>query len=294
MHPAKHAHLAPNCKLPYITNSTYFQRSLACSLAVPLEFEPTGKTIPSPFPLSPTPQALRCGGCGFIPKALLMACRQIYEEARVLPWETNEFVFINWFCSGVYAARAFLRALQPWQQTGMRWARIEVLGRDLKDTWVTTMVGGRAGGGEWKDLCGLWAGDANGEGGLRGLRLGIKGLVTAVSMEVDGSVAPGPAHIDEEDYQRQLKGALDVDAEWITEGLGRMKSLWRLELEIEDESVRRDDKVSFCLELERKLYDMMGGEKKVNVVFVEVVREEAKTGKREPEVREPGDTVIFN
>lgn len=59
----------------------------------------------------------------------------------------------------------------------MRWARVEVLRRDLEDTWVATVAGGRPGTGEWRDLCGLWSGE--GEGGLWGLRLGIKGRVGA-------------------------------------------------------------------------------------------------------------------
>jgi hypothetical protein len=288
MHPANHAHLAPSYTFPSVADSTYFQNALACSLAVPLEFDPSSKTVPTPFPLSVPFQALRGRGCGFIPDALLMTCRQVYEEARIIPWEANEYVFVNWFCSGVYAARAFLRTLQPWQRTAMRFARIEVLGRDLKNTWVATMAGGKAGGGEWKDLCGLWVGGANGDGGLWGLRLSIEGRVTAVSIEADGSVAPGTEMIGDQDYQRRLKGALDVGAEWVTQGLALMRSLRWLELEISDKNVRREDKMAFCAELGMKLNEIGGIERRIDVIFVEDDQPKAKTaGRNSAEVSEP-------
>jgi hypothetical protein len=112
--------------------------------------------------------------------------------------------------SVLYSARSFMRAFKPWQSESMRWVRVEVLRRDLEDTWVATMVGGRPGTGEWKDLCGSWSGDVEtGEGGLWGMRLGIKGRVSAyVVWEAVGgsggvSVAfrePGNEGADIDDY----------------------------------------------------------------------------------------------
>jgi hypothetical protein len=169
-----------------------------------------------------------------------------------------------------------------------RIARAEVLGQDLKDTWVATMAGGRAGVGEWKDLCGLWAGDVNGDGGLWGLRLGIKGRLTAVSMEIDGSVTPGAEMIDDQDYQRRLKGALDVDAEWVTQGLALMRSLRWLVFDIGDENVKREDKIAFCAELGRKLNEIRDIDRKIKVMFVE---EGQPATRRSPaEVSEPENT----
>jgi hypothetical protein len=53
--------------------------------------------------------------------------------------------------------------------------------------WVAAIVGGSPGTGEWKDLCGLWSGNV--ETGEGGLRLGIKGRVSAyvVWEAVDGN-----------------------------------------------------------------------------------------------------------
>ena len=47
---------------------------------------------------------------GYIPQALLCSCRRVYAEARTLPFEANEFVFVGWFSSGLAAARAFVGA----------------------------------------------------------------------------------------------------------------------------------------------------------------------------------------
>jgi hypothetical protein len=207
----------------------------------------------------------------------------------MLPWERNEYVFINWFCSGVYAARSFMRALKPWQRESMHWARVEVLRRDLEDAWAATMVGGRPGTGEWKDLCELWSGNVEtGEGGLWGLRLGIKGRVGAyvVGEAIDGSggvsVAfkePGTGGADIDDYQNMQKGILDVDAQWITQGLAQMKALRWLEVKIEDNDISQDAKVDFCVNLGRRLSDIAG--RRIDVLFVMKLVNDVKVTKAE-------------
>ena len=281
--PAKHAHLSPSPAYPLATSSAYFLKAITVPFPLP-EGKLEGKMEPEPFPsISPSVQtsslspALKGTGCGYIPTALLRTCKQVYEEARTLPLEQNEYVFINWFCSGVCAARSFMRALEPWQRESMRWARVEVLRRDLEDTWVATMVGGHPGAGEWEDLCGLWSGDVEtGEGGLWGLRLGIKGRVSAyvVGEAVDGSggvsVAlkePGTDGADIGEYQNKRKGLLDVDAQWITEGLAQMKALRWVEVEIEDNDISRDTKVDFCVNLGQRFSDI--AERTIDVLSVE-------------------------
>ncbi len=34
---------------------------------------------------------------GFVPGSLLQTCRQVYEEARLVPFHENEFLFVSWF-----------------------------------------------------------------------------------------------------------------------------------------------------------------------------------------------------
>ncbi len=75
---------------------------------------------------------------GKLPTALLISCAQIYEEARALPWEVNDFRFVNWFWSGVHVARSFMRGLESWQVQRMRYVGVEVLGREL---WVDGLGG---------------------------------------------------------------------------------------------------------------------------------------------------------
>ncbi|KAH6951165.1 hypothetical protein BKA56DRAFT_625959 [Ilyonectria sp. MPI-CAGE-AT-0026] len=91
-----------------------------------------------------------------LPTSLLQTNSQIYHEARLIPFMYNEFVFVNWFASGLWAARAFTRALAPWQRSAIRFVRLEVLARDV--------LGG-AGCEEWRALCKDWAAS------VRGLRM---------------------------------------------------------------------------------------------------------------------------
>jgi hypothetical protein len=306
--PAKHTHLSPSPIYPPATSSAYFLKAITIPFPTP-EGKLEGTTDSKPFPLksqlvqtTSLSQTLKGTGCGYISTALLRTCKQVYEEARMLPWERNEYVFINWFCSGVYAARSFTRALKPWQRESMRWACVDVLRRDLEDTWVATMVGGRLGTGEWKDLCNLWSGNVEtGQGGLWGLRLGIKGRVGAyvVGEAVDGSggvsvafeeLGIGEAGVD--DYQNMQKGILDTDARWITQGLAQMKALRWLEVEIEDNDISQDTKVDFCVNLGRKLSDI--AERRIDVLLVEKLAGEVKISNQEDmSWGNPGDDYIW-
>ncbi|KAF4963375.1 hypothetical protein FZEAL_10940, partial [Fusarium zealandicum] len=145
--PVRHAQLAPWYPTP--VHCQYILRHLDpqqddSSLERDTELEPVG--LLSPYrPLSG------------LPTSLLRANSQIYHESRLIPFTHNEFVFVNWFASGLWAARAFTRALAPWQRSALRFVRLEVLARDV-------VVGG-AGREEWRALCGEWA------GGVRGLRM---------------------------------------------------------------------------------------------------------------------------
>lgn len=199
---------------------------------------------------------------GRIPTELLLSCKQIFEETRLVPWHANTFAFVNWFWSGVYAARQFTRGLEDWQSAEIRNTTIEILGRDL---WIGGMesstggFGGKEGKGvgEWRELCAMWS-------GVRDLRLGIKG-----SLMVDS------------DCEKVC--ILDVERDWVAHGLCRMTSLRWLEVELEDEDISRETKLAFCVELQSVL-----GAK---VVFVEKVRKE------EPKLvyygGEPGDEHVW-
>jgi len=167
---------------------------------------------------------------GKIPTALLLTNRQVYHESRLLPFQQNHFTFVNWFWSGVYAARQFSRGLEAWQRNEMRWVGIEVLGRDL---WSVGNLG--AGNQEWEQLCEFWK-------GVKGLRLAIRGPICKGS-EREGELS----------FATQLPKSeqtlLDAELPWIQKGLLQMKNLHLIELEIADEDMSREEKLAFCVAL---------------------------------------------
>jgi hypothetical protein len=226
---------------------------------------------------------------GKIPTGLLACCKQIYEEARSIPFEENNFAFVNWFWSGIYAARQFSRGLELWQSEAMRWAAVEVLGRDLVGGAMEAIgggIGGLAGmalgsrgeagkGSEWSDLCILWK-------GVRRLELGIKGKVALNKAEIDGSsgwngeIAPVKASSELDrpsDLRSQHEHILNTYLDWVQHGLLSMESLRCIEIEIEDGDVSRDTKISFCESLGDLLNERGdrsdGWSEDVRVVFVE-------------------------
>lgn len=181
----------------------------------------------------------------------------------------------------------------------MRYVCVEVLSRDL---WVGGMaiLGGGIGGGatsmggngekegkgvgEWSELCGLWD-------GVWGLRLGVKGSVLfgrrkMVDVDVDGERENGmtlkwskPSEEDDspEKWRHQEKGILNVQMEWVIDGLLRMRSLRWIQLEIEDEDVDLAVKLQFCAELANLLSELRdrddGWIGDVKVAFVEKIKE---------------------
>ena len=180
---------------------------------------------------------------------------------------------------------------------------VEVLGRDL---WVGGMasLGGGIGGsttygekglGEWRELCGLWE-------GVWGLRLGVKESIVlgrgVGHVSWNGQAGKrtdlDQAEIDQEKRTLEERGILNVQMEWVMDGLLRMKTLRWIELEIEDEDVDREVKLAFCAELERVLSEPRnredGWRDDVKVVLVERVPEKEEKFY----VDEPGDEEVWS
>ncbi|PMD29447.1 hypothetical protein L207DRAFT_238620 [Hyaloscypha variabilis F] len=295
-HPIHHAHLAPidppttfagmnteefhTTRLAPTLNSSRSSLTEIRTLITHLAPSPsTAQEISAIYPVS-KPTSLTSSPSrqtrvqGKIPTALLLSCKQVFEECKMVPWEQNTFTFINWFWSGVYASRQFTRSLRPWQSDGVRYVGVEVLGRDLRVDGMKRIGGGIGGAsvrgkelGEWWELCGLWR-------GVWGLRLGIKGGVGEEKSEVDGSAGwNGELGSKVEDKE---KGVLDVTSEWVTDGLLKMKNLRWVEIEIEDEDVSEEEKIAFCGELEAAFNTETSQEDKdkederinVNIIFI--------------------------
>ncbi|KAI1384309.1 uncharacterized protein F4822DRAFT_65841 [Hypoxylon trugodes] len=191
-----------------------------------------------------------------MPTAMLRANRQVYYESRGLPFQENEFVFVNWFASGLWAARSFIRGLRPWQAQTMRYARLELLSRDLLGRYAE----------DWRELCGVWS------AGLRGLRLKILGGGGAsaggtgaggVSWVVAGSPQRGAPTVRVWDNE-------DKAEEWIENGLKRLKRLRCLEVELSVADWDDKAKVDWCRCLEEAVNESKAdGERHVRVSCVE-------------------------
>ncbi|KAF4440820.1 hypothetical protein F53441_12184 [Fusarium austroafricanum] len=179
-----------------------------------------------------------------LPTSLLRANRQIYREARLIPFTQNEFVFVNWFASGLWAARAFTRALAPWQRASLRYVRLEVLARDV-------VVGG-AGREEWRGLCSEWA------SGVRGLRM-------KMVLGASTSVVTGPA------FGGGVGRRAEAARQWVGEGLVLMTRLERVEMEVVAKEMSDVDKIEWCKVLQGELRE--AGMERVMVACTEKVQE---------------------
>ncbi|KAK1716088.1 hypothetical protein CaCOL14_009201 [Colletotrichum acutatum] len=253
-HPVEHAQLAPWYPNP-------IHRKIVKAIGQPAgEENDSNKDQRSEEPSLLSPNRPISG----IPSALLETNRQIYNECRSYPFHTNEFVFVNWFSSGLWAARAFTRGLRPWQRDEMRWARLEMLGRDFTGPALK----------EWTELCEHWA------SGLRGLRLKI--LIGGGIFE---PTAPFSALKNNAEAQAMGLGSKttqpDPRPEWIEEGLRKLRALRRLEVELSVLDWGDGEKLEWCAELGKMLN--FGKEAKDSLVVVRCVEklEEDSGSKRQ-------------
>ncbi len=88
---------------------------------------------------------------GFIPSAVLTTCRQIYLEARSMPFNKNDFDFgsLGRLETGFRAASLFMKSLVPWQRSEMRWVRLDVKHADCRSLERLLMC---------EELCSFWGG----------------------------------------------------------------------------------------------------------------------------------------
>lgn len=187
---------------------------------------------------------------GYMPSSLLQTGKQVYAEAQEIPFCENEFVFINWFSSGLSAANAFVRGLKPWQRSAMRYARLEMQARDLGDATRLAV---------WEELCGNWS------QGLRGLRLKISmdGVAQEPTLDV-GGLPWWP-------LGRSAPMSWTRDRfRWVA-GLQKLTELRALEMEIVGiKTLPNAEKVEWCRVLAGKLNEgrQVNPDRRVKVVSV--------------------------
>lgn len=255
LHPLQPAELSPGYPTPrhrpyivepVVPNATSDSRSSARTIT---QTDGTPSTPNSQRPallLSPHRPA------AFLPAALLRTCRQVYAEARTVPFHQNEFVFPAFFSSGMTAAHAFLARLAPWQRAAMRFVRLEVRVRDLCDPTAVH---------RWEEVL---RGDS---GGVFGAVSGLQGLRLTVSVE-DYWGAEGPPG-------REVWGSPRMDGaaswRWVDSGLALLGGLRALEVELAGEmmgSLGDEGKIKWCEELSERLNRGRGPRERTAVLCV--------------------------
>jgi hypothetical protein len=76
-------------------------------------------------------KARKSVSCGTSNLGLLLVCRQIYYEARLLPFQNSEFAFQCWYGSSTAECIKFLQKLQPWQISMLRSLKLDITEADL-------------------------------------------------------------------------------------------------------------------------------------------------------------------
>ncbi|KAH7166439.1 hypothetical protein EDB81DRAFT_918874 [Dactylonectria macrodidyma] len=155
-----------------------------------------------------------------IPTSLLVVNRQVYLEAKSIPFRENEFAFVNWFSSGLSLANAFVPILAPWQQALVRFARLEAFATDFQEN----------GHENWDNICRLLS------PGLWGLRIRIQGENTP------------PVSLDP---VSKRKFAMP-ESSWrcIGRAVAEMQALRWLEIELNIASWSNAQKMAWCKKLE--------------------------------------------
>ena len=141
---------------------------------------------------------------------ILLINRQIYAETRVLGFQLHKFDFHRWCGTGVHACRIFLQRLCQWQLYSIQ--RLSL--RAVESNFINGSSSCRP-TSEWIDICAILGGAVGpNRTGLQELCLTIEGQLIECGLKL-----------------------LDTEAEWVKIGLGRLKSLQRLDLIIASNTI---------------------------------------------------------
>ncbi|KAB5584805.1 hypothetical protein GE09DRAFT_4745 [Coniochaeta sp. 2T2.1] len=179
-------------------------KHLTAPITTPGNKSSTYKPLPSSRPL------------GYIPSSLLQTCRQIYHEARLVPFTTNEFVFTEWMTSATSHCDAVVRCLEPWQRKAIRHVRFAMGLHELYDDPVNER-GHRPAYSHRLD-CVLAQ--------LPGVR--------TVRLNLTSGIFPTPwfeRDVETEEVKVKSKDDWRGGRRWIDQGLGKMPALRTVEIE---------------------------------------------------------------
>jgi hypothetical protein len=143
----------------------------------------------------------------------LQTCRQIYDEARLVPFESNVFEFYRWYGSSSVECRKFLENLAPWQIEAIKDIRLGITECEIRG------LGSRGASESFVKICGM-------------LGNGLKSM----TLDVDPQAV---VWNNESKYCSEVPCGVwwvSKNATWITDGLVRLKALTSLHLMVFDQS----------------------------------------------------------
>ena len=135
---------------------------------------------------------------------LLIVCRQIYQEARLLPFQTSRFAFQRWYGSSTSECLKFLKRLEPMQTASLRHLSLHITEADMGSV------------NRVDEICSCLLAESEetiGRSGLRVLDLHINRAGTW----------PNQAHFED---------LFNLDRKWSIQGILRLDSLTRLNITI--------------------------------------------------------------
>ncbi|KAH6988552.1 hypothetical protein EDB80DRAFT_171194 [Ilyonectria destructans] len=178
-----------------------------------------------------------------IPTSLLVVNKQVYLEARGVPFLENEFVFVNWFSSGLSSAKAFIAVLAPWQRALLRYARLEALIIDFRESERENCT----------RLCRLLS------LGLWGLRLRVQERDTISN-----------SSRSENDHQANISPTIESSWKLIASALAEIKALRSLEVELSIAGWSDAQKTLWCRSVEEFVNSTKAEtERRLRVICVE-------------------------
>ncbi|KAJ2902448.1 uncharacterized protein MKZ38_000577 [Zalerion maritima] len=217
-----------------------------------------------------------------MPSSLLRTCKTIYKEAAPIPWEENEFCFINWLSGGVLGGNSFLRRRDPWQLETLRWLRLESYVEELVTRRPNPNRSAARSRSFRGGMFGVWTEEATVDiwiklcqrlRAVRGLRLlicertgGREGHLLWDKMDAYQDEEPGL--IDEEEWRGPV---------WVL-GLRRMPDLKAVEIQNEIEGWDTSTHMRFCSQVERLVnHSRPSSRHAVTVKAVERLRKRKET-----------------
>ncbi|KAE8340216.1 hypothetical protein BDV24DRAFT_164666 [Aspergillus arachidicola] len=139
---------------------------------------------------------------------ILLVNRQIYAECRALSVQLHIFNFNKWCGTGVHYCQMFLQRLRPWQVCSIRVLKLQAVENSLNNGSGIARLNL-----EWFDICAMLS--------------GVVGIEPwELHLTIEGQLVDGGLKL------------LDIEADWVKLGLGRLNPFQRVEITIASDRIR--------------------------------------------------------